>query len=271
MSEPTFYVEDPGPEPLDRPLELSEREARHVRSLRLRPGDAVRLTDGRGRLWRGRLEEAGDGAAVCTPRESLEPPPELPVTLAFGVGARDRTLWLVEKAVEMGALALHPVECRRSRSVADAARSESFWRKAGRRAVDALKQCGGARLPEIGPVRDLRAYLERSRRVGPEGGLAEEGPDLLLERTGGQSLSEALASWTGRPPVRVLLGPEGGLTDEERGTCREEGFQPVRLSRRVLRFETAAVAALAVASSRRESEARATGGRTNTTRETSDG
>lgn len=257
MSTPTFYVEEPGPQPLDRQIELSDREARHVRSLRLRPGDTVRLTDGRGRLWRGRLEEAGD-RAVCTPLEALGPPPELPVELAFGVGAKDRTLWLVEKAVELGASALHPVECRRSRSVADAARSEGFWRKAGRRAVAALKQCGGARLPEIGPVRDLRPYLRRSRRSGPGGGLAADGPDLLLDREGDASLSGAMAGWRGEPPARILLGPEGGLTDEERRACREAGFRAVRLSRRVLRFETAAVAALAVASDRREAEEDAT-------------
>lgn len=249
MSTPTFHVDDPGPEPVGRRVELDPDEARHAGTLRLRPGDDVRVTDGCGRLWRARMEEA-DGAAACTLLEALEPPPELPAELAFGVGAKDRTLWLVEKAVELGAVALHPVECRRSSSVADAARSRGFWRKARRRAVAALKQCGGARLPEVGPVRDLHDYVARERRGAPGGRVARDGPDLLLDREAGEGLWDALAVWDGTDPVRVLLGPEGGLTGDERRACREAGFRAVRLGPRTLRFETAAVAALAAISAR---------------------
>lgn len=249
MSTPTFHVEDPGPDPLGRRIELDDAETRHAASLRVRPGDTVRITDGRGRLWRARVEEAGE-AAACTPLEALEPPPELPVEVAFGVGAKNRTLWLVEKAVELGAAGLHPVECRRSASVADAARSTGFWRKARRRAVSALKQCGGARLPEVGPVRDLHDYLGRERRAASGGRVADAGPDFLLDRHAGLGLWEALEEWEGRRPARFLLGPEGGLADDERRACREAGFRPVRLGPRILRFETAAVAALSAAAAR---------------------
>lgn len=249
MSEPTFHVEEPGPDPVGRRIELDPAETRHAASLRVRPGDTIRITDGRGRLWRARIEEA-EGAAACTLTEALAPPPELPVEVAFGVGAKKRTLWLVEKAVELGAAALHPVECRRSASVADAARSTGFWRKARRRAVAALKQCGGARLPEVGPVCDLHDYLGRDRRAAPGGRLADAGPDLLLDREAGTGLWNALAGWDGERPVRFLLGPEGGLTGEERRACREAGFRPVRLGPRILRFETAAVAALSAAAAR---------------------
>ena len=263
MSHPTFFLEDPGPDPLDRRFELDPSESRHVASLRLRPGEQIRVTDGGGRLWRARLEAVGEPAA-CTLLEALEAPPQLPVELAFGVGARDRTLWLVEKAVELGAAALHPVACRRSSSVADAARSAGFWRKARRRAVSALKQCGAARLPEMGPVRDLHEYLARDRRAAPGDRFAEDGPDFLLDREGAAGLWGALEGWRGHRPARLLAGPEGGLTDEERRACREAGFRAVRLGGRTLRFETAAVAALSVASARREAEIDAT-------REASDG
>lgn len=249
MSTPTFHVDAPGPDPVGRRVELDPDEARHAGALRLRPGDTVRITDGRGGLWRARMEEA-DGTAACTLLEALDPPAELPVELAFGVGAKDRTLWLVEKAVELGAAALHPVECRRSASVADAARSRGFWRKAGRRAVAALKQCGGARLPEVGPVRDLHDYLARDRRAAPDGRVARAGPDLLLEREAEEGLGHPLAGWDGERPLRVLLGPEGGLTGDERRACREAGFRAVRLGPRNLRFETAAVAALGAISAR---------------------
>lgn len=249
MSSPTFYHPDPGPDPVGRKVSLEPGEARHVRSLRLRPGDEVRVTDGAGGLWRARLEAAEEGAR-CLLLEPLDAPPLLPVEVAFGVAAGDRTLLLVEKAVELGALSLQPVEFRRSRSVADAGRSGAYWRKAERRAVTALKQCGGARLPEIGPVRDLHDYLDRTRRPTPEGPPAERGPDVLLDRVGKRRLGDALEGWRGRSTLRLLLGPEGGLEDEERRACHQAGFRPATLGPRILRFETAAVAALAVAGDR---------------------
>lgn len=250
MTAPTFYTPEPGRRPEGGRVELPPEEARHVRSLRLRPGDEIRITDGRGRLWRAELTEApenGDPAAACEVLGPLEPPPPLPVELGFGVAAKDRTLWMVEKAVELGAVSLQPVECRRSRSVADAGRSPAFWRKAARRGVSALKQCGGARLPDFGPVRDLHEYLDRDARPGPGGGLARRGPDVLLDRGAAPPLRRVLEGWTGEPPARFLLGPEGGLEDEERDACRRAGFTPASLGPRVLRFETAAISALAVA------------------------
>lgn len=252
MTTPTFYVPDPGRRPAGGEVRLPEDEARHARSLRVRPGDEVRVTDGAGRLWRARLEAAPDSGGegmTCTLLEALDPPPRLPVELGFGVAAKDRTLWMVEKAVELGVASLQPVECRRSRSVADAGRSPAFWRKAARRARSALKQCGGARLPDFGPVRDLHEYLGRSARPGAGGELARSGPDVLLDREG-RRLADVLDGWSGEPPLRLLLGPEGGLEDEERAACLQAGFTPASLGPRVLRFETAAVAALAVAGQR---------------------
>lgn len=234
MSTPTLYTETELARP-DQEVSLADSEGNHVRALRLSPGDPVRVTDGRGGLWHGELRP--DGRVRL--RRPAEAPPPVPVELAFGVAARDRTLWLVEKAVELGALGLQPVEMSRSRSVADAGRSEAFWEKARKRAVSALKQCGGARLPEIRPVCELHVYLAHA------GGAV--GPRLLLDRGGEVTLRQGLAEWSGDPPARILLGPEGGLGDEERAACLEAGFRPVALGRRVLRFETAATAALAVA------------------------
>lgn len=234
MSTPTLYTE----EELGRrgqTVELAGGEESHVRALRLSAGDAVSVTDGRGGLWSGELREEGR-VRLEEPRDAPDP---IPVELAFGVASRDRTLWLVEKAVELGALGLQPVEVARSRSVADAGRSESFWEKARRRAVSALKQCGGARLPEMRPVCELHAYLAHA------GGA--RGPRILLDRDAEVPLRRRLEGWDGRPPARILLGPEGGLEPEERASCLDAGLRPAGLGRRVLRFETAGAAALAVA------------------------
>lgn len=219
-------------------VELPESERSHLRALRLRPGAGVRVTDGEGALWTATLERKGRERPAVRLEEEVPAPPPLPVELAFGVANRKRTLWLVEKAVELGALALQPVEFARSRSVADAARGEAFREKARRRAVSALKQCGGALLPDLRPASDLQPYLAHARAL--------EGPGVLLEGEAGLSLRRALEGWGGEPPARVLLGPEGGLTEEERGMCREAGYRSASLGRRVLRFETAAVAALTV-------------------------
>lgn len=245
---PTFVIGRPPRTPVGGCVVLDGDEARHVRALRLSVHDDVHLVDGRGGRWRARIASVSGTGVECELLDRDPAPPPLPVVVAFGVAARDRTLWVVEKAVELGALALQPVECRRSRSVADAARSDGFWRKAGRRARAAMKQCGAARLPEIEPVRDLHEVLARGRRPTVEGAPAEDGPDVLLSRSAEASLGTVLGEvWAVRRPLRILLGPEGGLAPEEEEACREAGFRPASLGARVLRFETAAVAALAVA------------------------
>lgn len=248
MTLPTFMLAEPGPDPVERTVALEASEVRHARSLRVSRDDEVHLVDGAGGRWRARVAAVGPDELRCEVLAAAPAPPPLPVILAFGVAARDRTLWLVEKAVELGALALQPVEFRRSRSVADAGRSAGFWRKAARRAEAALKQCGAARLPAVEPVRDLHDVLRRDRRPTVDGAPVRGGPDVLLARAAGEGLGSVLADgWDGRRPLRLLLGPEGGLEDEEREACRTAGFRPASLGERVLRFETAAVASLAVA------------------------
>lgn len=240
MTQPTLYTEaEIGRS--GQVVELAEGERSHLKALRLSPGDPVRVTDGRGSLWGGSLDE--DGRVQL--EEPAEAAPPIPVELAFGVANRDRTLWLVEKAVELGTLGLQPVEMARSRSVADAARSDAFWEKARRRAVAALKQCGGGRLPDIRPACELHAYLAHAGGAG--------GAKVLLDREADTTLRQRLDGWSGEPPARILLGPEGGLRDDERVEALEAGFRPGGLGRRVLRLETAATAALAVAGQQLES------------------
>lgn len=220
-------------------IRLGEAESGHARALRLSPGDPLGLTDGRGRTWRCRLEAVG-GGAVCVLQEPVGHPPRLPVRLGFAVAQKERTLWLVEKAVELGAATLEPVEFARSRSVADAARSDAFWRKAERRAVAALKQCGGGWLPEIRPVVPLEQFL---RGAGDD-------PRVVAAGAAERRAVQVLADWDGDARVTSLVGPEGGIEPDELGLCRDAGFAPVSLGPRTLRFETAAVALLAIVAQR---------------------
>jgi 16S rRNA (uracil1498-N3)-methyltransferase len=241
---PTFYVAGASPDAIPESLALGRDALRHIRALRLREGAAVRITDGHGMLWAGRLE-GSSSRPTCVLEARLPAQPLLPVELAFGIAAKPRTLWLVEKAVELGAGAMQPIELRRSASVADAARSGGFWTRAGRRAQAALEQSGGAWLPELRPPASLSSYLARAAS-----GFDEASWRLLLSPSAELELGERIEGWDGQVALTLLVGTEGGMEGDEIDLCEKAGFTRVRLGGRILRFETAAIAALAVASQR---------------------
>jgi len=222
-------------------VRLDDDETRHARTLRLAAGEQVALTDGLGIRRIGRLGPATERRREVVIEGPLATNASLGVELAIAVGNRNHTLWLVEKAAEFGVRRISPIETVRSRSVSDAGRSAGFWTKAGRRALAAVKQSGGAWLPEIGRIEDLPDFLARA---GGTGSYA-----IVLDMTG-----EPLRAVLPDPlsPVVLFVGPEGGLTQAEVEACIEAGFRTARLAPTVLRFETAAVAALAVVAQERE-------------------
>jgi len=230
-------------------VRLDEEQARHVRALRLTEGDVVRLTDGHGTMWQGRLTALGADGTLCTLDTPVDVSEALPLCLAFGIGNKTHTLWLVEKATELGVETLQPLEFARSRSVADAARSTSFWSKAERRAAAALEQSGGGRLPHIRPPIDLAGFVSRfaEREPVPAGHPASQSVLRVWLDRGGSPLGNVLRDWSGDVLLVVVVGPEGGLLETEAGTLVEAGFVRARLAGGVLRFETAAVAGAAVA------------------------
>jgi 16S rRNA (uracil1498-N3)-methyltransferase len=206
-------------------------------------------------MWDAVLRSAGADHVACEVQEPVDVAPRLPVEVAFGVGNKSHTLWLVEKATELGAQALWPIEFARSRSVADAARSPSFWRKAERRAVSALKQSGGGWLPRIESGLTAEAFLEGpGRDVAALAGRPVVPVARILLDAEGEPLGRRLRSWDGSAPLMMLVGPEGGLTPGEKRALADRGFRTAALGRRTLRFETAALAALAVASQHLETK-----------------
>lgn len=237
LAAPLLYLADAGRRAAGEQAELDRNEVRHARALRLAPGDPVRLTDGRGAVRGGRLVAGGTAVELLEPHEA---PPPLEVELWAPIGNKQATLWLVEKATEFGLRRLRPIEFERSASVADAGRSGAFWEKARRRALAAVKQSGSAWIPEI----DAPASLDDRLDAMGQGGMR-----LVLDRAG-LPLGRVLAGAADHPPPVVALGPEGGLTDAERASCRAAGFRAASLGPTVLRFETAAVAALAIAAQR---------------------
>ena len=240
---PTFYAPGISGRAAGEVLALDEDESRHVRALRLDQGALVRLTDGGGSLWEARLS-AGGRSATCVLDSPSIPPLALPVELAFGVGNKAHVMWLVEKATEMGVSRLVPLESERTRSVADAGRSPAFWSKAGRRAISAMKQSGGAWLPQMEPPCSLDDYVERD--AGPAGRGARGAAHLVRLDGSGEGLSRVIETWEGTGPLGMLVGPEGGWSEGEVALLDGAGFRPASLGPLVLRFETAAIAGLAV-------------------------
>ena len=217
-------------------VELDEAAAHHVQVKRLRDGDVVQLTSGDGRRARGALAITGKRAAsVDVDADSLGTVPAPPdIALLAPVGDRERMLMLAEKAVELGVSSWHPVLWRRSRSVSPRGEGEQFRQKLRLRMIAALEQSGGAWLPVLHP--------ERS----PEDAFAAVGSAvrLLLDGAGEPlaALCDAVAA-----PVAIALGPEGGLEPDERATMLAAGWRAASLGANVLRFETAGIAALAIA------------------------
>lgn len=250
---PLLFAPDAHGREVAEVLNLSADEVHHVRALRLASGATVQLTDGCGGMWSAHLRDVSGPRISCVLDEPLESAARLPVELAFAVGNKSHTLWLVEKATEFSVTGLWPVEFSRSRSVADAARSPSFWDKAKRRSVSAMKQSRGAWLPRVERPCGLQAFLGSvTDRPAPESDRADVQAGRILLDPSGEPLGSLIGRWSGSPPLLFLVGPEGGATDEERAAVLGSGFGLARLGPSILRFETAAIAAVAVATQQYE-------------------
>jgi len=221
---------------VDLPFELPVEAVRHVQVLRLQPGDALRVFDGRGGEWLARLLRMGRRDALVRVESAVAPVPELPVavTLAIGVPANDRMDRLVEKATELGVAAIQPLVTERSVLRLQGERAEArraHWQAI---AVAACEQCGRARVPSIAAWATLSDWLARPH--------AQQTRWLLS--TDAQAVGAARCDAPGET-LLVLSGPEGGFSAAETLAARGAGFVEVSLGPRVLRADTAPLALLA--------------------------
>ncbi|MGF1660117.1 MAG: 16S rRNA (uracil(1498)-N(3))-methyltransferase [Rubrimonas sp.] len=213
---------------------LSREQAHYLVSvMRTGPGGAALLFNGRDGEWRATLAEAGRKGAAMLCEERTRPqsdPPDL--WLLFAPVKKARTVFIAEKAAEMGVRRLRPVFTRFTNS------ERVNVERLRAHAVEAAEQCGILSVPEVDPPATLDAVLAdwpSERRLM-----------LCDELRDAPPATQALRA-AGAGPWAILIGPEGGFAPEERARLRALAFAvPVSLGPRVLRADTAAVAALAL-------------------------
>ena len=232
---PRFYC--PQPLALGATVDLPESVAYHLHVVRLQPGAALTLFDGGGGQYRATLVETGKKRASASVDAFDDIDAELPyaVTLAQGLPEGSKMDWIVEKAVELGVAAVQPLAAQRSVVRLSGERLEK--RQAHWQGVieSASEQSGRNRLAQLHPLAD----------VGPWLAAPLDGVRILLS----PRATESLAGWArGNAPqaVTFLIGPEGGLTPQEEAAAVAAGALSLSMGPRVLRTETAGLAALAV-------------------------
>lgn len=223
-------------------IDLPPDAARHVQVLRLQPGDALTLFNGQGGEWQARIERMGRGDVRVLLHEHVAADRELPhrIVLAIGMPANERMDALVEKATELGAAGIQPLLTERSVLRLSGERAErrvAHWRGV---AIAASEQSGRTQVPAIAPVSTLGDWLARLR--DPSQSPVATGRRLLLS----PRATQVLAAVDGN--AVFLSGPEGGLSDAEEQLAIKAGFAALSLGPRVLRADTAPLAALVMIS-----------------------
>jgi 16S rRNA (uracil1498-N3)-methyltransferase len=218
-------------------VDLPEAVAHHLHVVRQQSGDELVLFNGNGGQARARLVEIGKRRASAEILAFDAIDVELPfrLTLAQGLPEGSKMDWIVEKAVELGAAAIEPLAAQRSVVRLSGERADkrlAHWQAV---VVSASEQCGRNRLAEVAPVQDFHRWLATP----------DAGTRILLSPRADASL----AQWTRQTPPRdvtLLVGPEGGFTEQEEDAARAAGALALAMGPRVLRTETAGLAALAI-------------------------
>ncbi len=236
MSAPRFHVPSAAP---GARVELPEHTAHHAREvLRLRAGAVVRVFDGAGSEFEAVLAEVSRRTVSARVGRAAAPRPEssLRLVLAISPLRGDRMEIVVQKATELGVTEIWPVVTFRTDAAARPALKGSRGERWDRVASGASEQCGRAVVPRLPPTTTLDALLARpfdGTRVA------------LLETPGHPALASLPVDASS--PLLLFVGPAGGFEPAEAEALRSAGFAAASLGPRVLRAETAAVAAVAIA------------------------
>lgn len=230
---PQFLI-PPGNSPGDR-IPLSEEESHHVRNVfRLQRGAEIQLTDGTGQIFLGRIEEIGIKIVTVFLEKQLPSTASNQVIVLWqGLLKGEKMDWLVQKATELGLTELRPfVSSRCVARITDRDKSNRWQRISD----EAMKQCGRADQMKIFPPVAFNDIISHP----------QEGIKILFDKRDEKPLSDLRAGLRGPQKIHLMVGPEGGLTEEEVAQVTNLGFTTTSLGPLTLRSETAALAALSM-------------------------
>ena len=223
-------------------MSLPPGAARHVQVLRMQPGEALTLFDGSGGEYAATVERMGrsEVSVIVGAHDPVEREAGAVVHLAAGMPANERMDWLVEKATELGVASIQPLMSAHGvlKLVGERAeKKRAHWEAI---AIAACEQCGRNRVPVVHPVRSFGDWIGT-----PDGDDVAAPRRLILSLADGtQGIDRLGPGHAVSRAWQVLSGPEGGLSAAEESRALAEGFAPVTLGARVLRAETAGLAAL---------------------------
>jgi 16S rRNA (uracil1498-N3)-methyltransferase len=252
VSLPRFFAPDASTSAI---VELSRDEAHHLKHvLRLGPGAAVAMLDGRGGEWAGEVASVSGRAVTIARRDPLAPPPEPPIHVTLGVGMLkgDQMDTVVRDATMLGVGAIQPLMSSRVSVPRQRANSGGVdrWRRI---ALASAKQCRRAVVPAIHTTTPLQSILENNRpppspdrQVTLMPGMLMPAMLMFVEPGAHRAASMfSAAGWDRRPSTAlVLIGPEGGWSPEELALALNCGAQLCHLGPRTLRAESAPIVAL---------------------------
>ncbi len=235
---PRFFVASPLPRAAELPVafSLDENAATHLRVLRLQEGEMVTLFDGQGGEFNAAIAVVGKREVLVNliAHAAIERESSLDITLVQALATGDKMDWIIQKATELGVTAIEPIQTLRATVKLSAERADKralHWQGV---ATAACEQCGRNRVPQVLPVLDFPAWLARK----------EPAHRFILHPEAEQDLFAA-AGPVAASGLALLIGPEGGFAPEELAAALRAGVRPVRFGPRVLRTETAGMAALA--------------------------
>ena len=232
-----FYIEPPE----DNYAALPPQEAKHARKvLRLGPGDEICAMDGAGHRWRGEIASAGeDGVSVrlIEPLSSNEAP--VRVTVYQGVPKADKLDFIAQKLTELGASALVPVKMDHCVTKLDEKDGRKRRERLQRIAQEAAKQCRRALAPQISEPLTWKQAIEGMK--------THDLVLVPWEDASGRRMKDAFAEHPAARDIGIVIGPEGGMAAEEVEALLEQGALAVTLGSRILRTETASVVSAALA------------------------
>ena len=204
-----------------------------------RPGEIITITDAANKEFRGRITELGADQARCHIFEELAEPTELPFDLVLfqALPDRERIELIIQKATELGVKVICPFKSRHSISLQEREAGQPKAHRWQHISLAASKQCRRAVVPWVTPYCSFEEALEQARPLELKLILVEKEKERLAPLIGNTPLPKTIA---------LMVGPEGGWDAEEVEQAREKGFCPVSLGGRILRTETAAIAACAI-------------------------